>query len=208
MNRGFRAADAFLDIRVTNKQREPNMNAVCFALAQGAAFFTAIQFVLAMRCYFAKRDARRGNYVWTVVALGTVVVHTWGLLVSTMPDTPRLIVGILLLAIANALFWLAVAAHGTDRPSVAFGATVPDRLVTSGPYRFVRHPFYLAYLVAFLAASFLGGHWLQFLTTALLFACYNYAAAQEERMLSASTGVGRSYQAYIASTWRWAPLVW
>jgi protein-S-isoprenylcysteine O-methyltransferase Ste14 len=43
-------------------------------------------------------------------------------------------------------------------------------LVTTGPYRYVRHPFYLAFLVAIIGGSMVTANWYLFLTSLLPFA--------------------------------------
>jgi methyltransferase len=67
---------------------------------------------------------------------------------------PLLWVG--LLAAATGLRWWSIATLG---PSWNVRAMVPDDLrpVTGGPYRFVRHPNYLAVALEFLALPMAGG---------------------------------------------------
>jgi methyltransferase len=64
-----------------------------------------------------------------------------------------------LLAAATALRWWSIRSLG-DSWNVR--AEVPDDLepVTSGPYRFLRHPNYLALLAEFVALPMAGGAWL------------------------------------------------
>jgi protein-S-isoprenylcysteine O-methyltransferase Ste14 len=59
---------------------------------------------------------------------------------------------LVLLALAHALFWSAVASHwGSGRPLVAFATDAPGRFIRRGPYRWIRHPFYMPYILAWLA---------------------------------------------------------
>ena len=62
----------------------------------------------------------------------------------------------------------------------------PDRVLRTGPFRFVRHPLYLAYSLAWLAAPVAMNSALLGLTAAGLIACYAASAVEEERRLLAS----------------------
>ena len=80
----------------------------------------------------------------------------------------------------------------------------PQQIVTWGPYRFVRHPFYSAFLLCFVGACLLFPHW-----GVLAFALYqlvilNVTAAREEKRLAASE-FGEEYAAYAKSVGRFFP---
>jgi protein-S-isoprenylcysteine O-methyltransferase Ste14 len=67
--------------------------------------------------------------------------------------------GVVLLAVGIALLWRAH--HHLD---VSFNSFVGTRkqqtLVTSGPYRIIRHPIYTAYLMNYLGGGLLASHWI------------------------------------------------
>jgi protein-S-isoprenylcysteine O-methyltransferase Ste14 len=80
----------------------------------------------------------------------------------------------------------------------------PASIVTHGAYARIRHPFYAAFLLAFVAAVALFPH----LGTVLPL-CYaairlNATAAREERRLAASE-FGDAYREYLARTGRFLP---
>jgi protein-S-isoprenylcysteine O-methyltransferase Ste14 len=105
---------------------------------------------------------------------------------------------------AQVLFWTAVRAHGRQRPSGAFASLAPSGLITHGPYRWVRHPFYTAYVLAFLAgAAFAQSGWL-WLVPAWMVTIYALAAHREE-LLILSSPLGRSYVEYQRSTGAFFP---
>ncbi len=87
------------------------------------------------------------------------------------------------------------------RPEPKRGA----RLVTHGPYHWVRHPMYVALMLAMagIAAEasdgLLSGMW------ALLLLVLNFKAALEERLLQQRWP---EYADYRARTWRFIPRVW
>lgn len=88
--------------------------------------------------------------------------------------------GLSLILLSATLFWLSVIVNNRKKLSLAFSPDLPEHLVKSGPYRFVRHPFYLSYLLTY-AAGFLvtGNYWLVPIFT-LMFAIYYWAARFEE----------------------------
>jgi protein-S-isoprenylcysteine O-methyltransferase Ste14 len=78
-------------------------------------------------------------------------------------------------------------------------------LVTTGPYRWVRHPFYDAVGLAVLANSLTAANWFLFLTGGLAFILMIVRARTEERHLLAR--FGDAYRAYVERTGRLVPRV-
>ena len=76
-------------------------------------------------------------------------------------------------------------------------------LVMTGPYRWVRHPFYDAAGLAVLANSLTSANWFLLLTGGLAFILMVVRARTEEEHLLAR--FGDSYRAYVASTGRFVP---
>ena len=78
-------------------------------------------------------------------------------------------------------------------------------LVTSGPYRWVRHPFYDGAALAFLANSLAAANWFLFVTGGLaLLLLVIRTRREEERLLSR---FGDSYRAYMERTGRFLPRI-
>ena len=89
-------------------------------------------------------------------------------------------------------------------PTLAFTGDSPTLLFKDGPYRWVRHPFYTAYLT-FWAGCLVGeGSPFSALSVAVLGCIYAVAAAHEERKFSRSSLAG-PYRDYAASTGRFLP---
>ena len=76
-------------------------------------------------------------------------------------------------------------------------------LITSGPYRWVRHPFYDAAGLAILANALVAANWFLFLTGGLAFILMIVRTRTEEQHLLAR--FGDSYRAYAEHTGRFLP---
>ena len=78
-------------------------------------------------------------------------------------------------------------------------------LVTTGPYRWVRHPFYVSLALCVLASSLLAANWFLFLSGGLVVALIMVRTRMEEEKLLSR--FGNSYQAYMERTGRFLPRI-
>ncbi|MCB1806484.1 MAG: isoprenylcysteine carboxylmethyltransferase family protein [Candidatus Competibacteraceae bacterium] len=76
------------------------------------------------------------------------------------------------------------------------------RLITSGPYRYIRHPMYSALMLMLLGIALYNGHWLNALGLGLVVVAVFNKARIEERLLPA---LFPDYAAYSARTKRFVP---
>jgi protein-S-isoprenylcysteine O-methyltransferase Ste14 len=112
--------------------------------------------------------------------------------------------GACLMSASYGLFWWALLAHQQGRPSAAFALDPPDRLVVRGPYRFIRHPFYAAYVIAaFGGAAYVSMWWIWGVPTWLAL-LYLQAALNEEATILHSD-LGPQYRAYCETAGRFLP---
>jgi protein-S-isoprenylcysteine O-methyltransferase Ste14 len=90
---------------------------------------------------------------------------------------------------------------------VAFNGEVPDSVCENGPYRYIRHPFYLSYMLTFAAAAIA----LPTIPTSALLvanvAVFVCAAVSDERAIAHSK-IGSDYAAYRARVGRFVPHLW
>lgn len=107
------------------------------------------------------------------------------LLCSRHPATTLLATQSLLVAISLAVFWWAISATRASRFSVAHSLVVPNFLFQGGPYRYVRHPFYLSYIIFWVATAVAAGSW-QWSWVTILSVWYVSVARQEESAFASS----------------------
>ncbi len=96
-----------------------------------------------------------------------------------------------------AVFAAAVAASRYTPPTLAFDTDAPNFLLQHGPYRYVRHPFYLAYVLFWLGTAVAVHGLLGWVAPVLMTALYIEAASREERKFASSDLAG-AYKAYRA----------
>ena len=133
------------------------------------------------------------------VAVGiALVVNRHG--ASVWPDRAAL----MLVALSALLFAWGVRTVGRHRLTAAFSNDAPLELITSGPFRYLRNPFYASYLLAHavpVMASRSAWSWLPLVWMA---AIYTRAAQSEERKFLASPWA-HDYRQYSARAGRFFP---
>lgn len=129
------------------------------------------------------------------VGVGLAVVHFGGILLLG-PVSPRwAAAGIAMYVAATLLFLGALeAAKRVHLPRTLVDEPMPKALITAGPFALVRHPFYIAYSLAWMAAPVATHGPVITISGLLAIAVYVYAARREERQLEAH--FGEAYRAY------------
>lgn len=116
--------------------------------------------------------------------------------------------GIMMYTAAVALFLSAIEAARRTRLQRAFiDGPLPDRLITDGPYRWVRHPFYLGYIIGALAPMVAIDHVVVFAVSAAIVLMTVAAAFREERVWLSSARA-EAYRDYRARTGMFVPKLW
>ncbi len=80
----------------------------------------------------------------------------------------------------------------------------PQSIVTYGAYKYIRHPFYASFLLAFLGVCIVCPHVATIFFAVYEFIALNLTAEREEQRLSASA-FGKEYKQYIERTGRFIP---
>jgi protein-S-isoprenylcysteine O-methyltransferase Ste14 len=101
------------------------------------------------------------------------------------------------------LFWWAVSVTRRRLAACGQGSISPE-LVTAGPYRYIRHPFYTSYNLAW-AAGFVATAWWPLAVAAAVMAALYDRAAREEECGFAASSLHESYRQYRSRTGRYFP---
>jgi protein-S-isoprenylcysteine O-methyltransferase Ste14 len=146
----------------------------------------------------------RGHFQSDRMPLGSMVIALT-ILVTTALDLflvwtqaqplGALVVGFLLQAAGISLFALTIRASRQARLRMAFDEGNPRGLVMEGPYRFVRHPFYVSYIIYFTGFAIATWEPIAVFPLAIILVIYITAARMEEGKF-ANTAMAAEYEAY------------
>jgi protein-S-isoprenylcysteine O-methyltransferase Ste14 len=89
---------------------------------------------------------------------------------------------------------------------VGLSGEVPGAVCETGPYRFVRHPFYLSYTVAFVAVAVAFPSLIVVGVCLLNIGLFAHMAVDDERVLLASA-MAPDYRAYRGRVWMFVPRI-
>jgi protein-S-isoprenylcysteine O-methyltransferase Ste14 len=139
------------------------------------------------------------------VAIVVGLAHVGTLAGSRNLVALRIMVAIALYLGGLGLFLWAQEAVKRRPPYLAFADTPPDSLADSGPYRYVRHPFYTANIVVWFAGVVATANlWL--MATALWMTMRYAVAAAEEELAYEYTAFASQYRRYRARTGMFLPM--
>ena len=136
------------------------------------------------------------------------VTHGLALLVLNTAGQEWAVAGIVMYSVSLGLFLSAIeAARRVPMTRTFVYAPKCDTILTDGPYRVIRHPIYLSYSLAWLAAPIAMHSVVLGLTAIFMIACYVISARQEEKLL-AQGAKAEQYAALRARTWRLIPFIY
>lgn len=161
---------------------------------------------------FFRRDGRL-NLNWWLTALpfwtcmGLLLAAAAGAIRPQTPSSWSTGLGVAAAVAAAGSIALMFSTWGTHRVRISLWHQendAPQSIVTVGPYSVIRHPFYAAFLLAFVSAVLALPHLATVLTLTYAAVALNLTAAREERRLSGSE-FGPQYREYMERTGRFLP---
>ncbi len=139
----------------------------------------------ALRGHFKSDKMPAGMKVIMIASVITGLVYLTLMWTREQPPSAQ-IAGMAIELCAVVLFAAVVVATRRFRFRMAFDDSVPDELVTSGPYRYIRHPFYTSYLIFWTGFAVITCSWLSLPFLFLLGAIYFWAARGEDLKFAAT----------------------
>jgi len=140
-------------------------------------------------------------FAWLALMAFDVVRFHW----SRVPPWAQAL-GALLLSGSFYLFFLTFRENTFLSPAVRVQTERDQRVVSTGPYGYVRHPMYAGFVLFTLGTALFLGSWYGLLGAALLIAMIAWRAVQEERVLQEEL---EGYRAYMTRVqYRFVPHLW
>jgi len=163
-------------------------------------------FAWGMRRFFVRHGPMSlGLKATTIAGLISALLHGTVIVTSPQPTIAECSTGIALYSVSLLLFWWAEATNRGRPLAACFTPVGPTHITMSGPYRLVRHPFYCAYLLTWLAGLVgTGSLWL-LPNMAAMSAIYGIAALKEEKQFS-SGPLAVQYREYRSRTGMFFPI--
>ncbi len=144
-----------------------------------------------------------GMWVALLVAYPLAFVKAWAF--PQRWQLPLFVVGLLLIVLGSLLRRYCFRTLG-EYFTGDVRAKPGQRVISSGPYRWVRHPSYTAGMMMFIGIGLALGSWASFaLLTIATIATYSYRVAVEERALLEA--IGEPYSSYMKGRKRFVPYI-
>lgn len=122
------------------------------------------------------------------------------------PPLAELAPAVILLCLAALLFAVTKATTPPRILPAAFAPESPVSLIEGGPYRFIRHPFYVAYALYWIGLAFAAPHPGVIAGVLGILGAYVFLARREERRLLQGP-LGPGYREYMRSTGMFLPRI-
>lgn len=148
----------------------------------------------ATRTHFTSKSLTPGSAAIAAGVVLTALAYT--VLVWTLEQPAwAQVSGVLVEAAGVWLFLAAIRASRVARLRFAFDPAQPAGLLTDGPYRWIRHPFYASYLLVWAGWALATGSGWSLIPLSVMAGLYLIAAQYEERLFAA-TPLAREYALY------------
>jgi protein-S-isoprenylcysteine O-methyltransferase Ste14 len=138
---------------------------------------------------------------WLVVMPLDAVRYRW----SQMPGGLK-VVGAIFMLCSFYLFFLTFRENPYVSPAVRIQSERGHTVVSTGPYRYVRHPMYAGVIPFLVGTTLLLGSWYGFGVVVILVVGFAIRALEEERMLRAELPGYGEYAARVK--YHFVPFVW
>lgn len=170
---------------------------------------TFIVFVVALQNFFVQpATLTRPQRLFQDLSVLVGLTHGFGLLVLNSATDLWAGIGIGMYSVSLALFLSAIeAARRTPMTRTFVYEPKCDTVLQAGPYRVIRHPIYVSYSLAWLAAPVAMHNLVLGVTAVFMIGCYIVSARQEERLLATGKR-SAEYEKYRAGTWRMIPFLY
>lgn len=158
-----------------------------------------------LRFHFNMPKMPPGVWIITTLVIASEVLLFFLCYWVRQPLAPQ-VIGIALMCVSAVLFWWTIQETRAAKLRAAFDEYLPHCVLNTGPYAYVRHPFYLSYLLLWsgwgLAAWNIWG-----VVPLIAMGTTYWLAAREEEANFAKSEHASEYADYVRKTGRFLPKV-
>lgn len=140
-----------------------------------------------------------------IAGVGAAVAHLWAIGTAIAMSPVRLAVALVLYGLGLAVFFAARRAVGEFMLTLAFSPDSPTTLLRTGIYSRIRHPFYTAYLLTWVA-GIAAAPGIATVATTLLMGTFYWVAADREEQKFANSSLAGDYASYRKQAGRFWPI--
>ena len=168
-------------------------------VARGSAMLLSClcfgSFTWAVRGLFRAENGMPARMRW-LSAVGTIcfAAQLWAILRADLSPTWT-VIGISLYVVVLTLFWWAVPYARSAALRIAFSPSESNQLIRTGPYHYVRHPFYTSYLL-FWVAGVVASESIWLGSTVIVMAAFYFTAIRQEEREFLCGPLASEYLAY------------
>lgn len=162
--------------------------------------------IWSVKNHFMVSDMSKGTI--TLIALN--LMSNLALLFITLAFEQPLgaqLFGLMIMLASVVLFWMTIRETRKAQLLAAFDEGLPHGLVTTGPYAYVRHPFYTSYIMLWLGWAISCWHIAAIVPSVFMVVTFWFAARDEEAKF-ARTKFATAYADYKRATGRFFPQLW
>ena len=157
----------------------------------GLGYFLSIS--IATRQHFESKSYPVGMYVISALSLVGLATFLWFAFRNSLVFTG---LSLALILAAQILFVWAIRHSRKARLTLALDDQMQsETIIKTGPWRYMRHPFYASYMIFWLACALAAQNLISVIVFLTLSGIYTYSALREERALS-SGPLRHDYIAY------------
>ena len=168
-----------------------------------AALITIVTYSWSIKAHFKSTRMPEGAWLISVLVIASGLVLGALVYVLEQPTVTQYC-GLVIMIAAYSLFWRTIAETRAVALLAAFDEKLPASLVMSGPYRFVRHPFYSSYILFW--AGFAVAAWSIWAIIPFIGMTVTYwRAARDEETKFSKTPMAETYARYVRETARFIP---
>ncbi len=129
--------------------------------------------------------------VWNIAAFACL----WAEWKNPLDSPQRWMATDIMLVTSLLLFWYSAHTIRNVDFTVIFSPDTPNFIMKRGPYKYIRHPFYTAYILTFSGAALATLHPLVCALDVIIIGLYTHAALSEEKKFYHSS-LGTEYEVY------------